>query len=207
MDPSRASHDVEFLRDLLGRTRRRVDPHAFHMVLWGGLVLLAYPVLNALQNAERMREMLVVGGIALGLGVLGSLLLEWRLRHGPRLEAEDTALSRHVARIVLVNVLAGAVLSVLAPASRWIEGWSVPVVWGFVYASMAIHIGLVYSRDFVWSGVFLFAGACAAMFLPAHAGYVLGPVMGLGMIVPGVLAERRVQRLRREDLERGPGTA
>ncbi len=36
------------------------------------------------------------------------------------------------------------------------------------------------------------------MALPDVQGWILGPVMGLGMIVPGVMAERRVRRLREE---------
>ena len=39
----------------------------------------------------------------------------------------------------------------------------------------------------------------SACLVPSHSGFILGPFMGLGMIVPGVMAERRVARLGREN--------
>ena len=40
--------------------------------------------------------------------------------------------------------------------------------------------------------------AVAAMGFPDINGYILGPAMGLGMIIPGMMAEKRVRRLQAE---------
>jgi hypothetical protein len=197
----RAREDVDFLRDLMARARQRVDPHAFHLVLWGAIVLVGYPLINWLQNEGRMTAMAVVGGIALLAGGVASALLEARLGGRGRVEGEDTGVGRAVGRIVAANVAAGMVLGALAPSTGFVAGPTVPILWGLVYASIAFHVGMLCSREYVWSGLAIFLGACGAMFVPLHAGYVLGPVMGLGMIVPGVIAERRVRLLQREDRE------
>jgi hypothetical protein len=204
------SSDVEFLRGLLARAQRRVDPHAFHVVHWGAIVLVWYPLANWFQERGNGLAMNIVGGAALLLGAVLSTVLEARLKGRSRIEGEDHALGRHFGRVIGANVAAATVLSVVGPVSGFVPGPYVPVVWGLAYASMAFHTGLVYSRGFAWSGVAIFLGTCVAMFFPEQAGYVLGPVMGLGMIVPGVLAERRVRRLRMEDGARatddaGPG--
>jgi hypothetical protein len=202
-----AAKDVAFLRDLMARAQRRIDPHAFHFVLWGTLVLVWYPAINWLQDRGRLTHMAVVGGVGLLLGVVGSAFLGARVARRTRVAGEDTAVGDRIGAVVMANVAAGVALSVFAPATDLVHGRAVPILWGLVYASIAFHVGMLYSRDFVWSGVAIFAGAVAAMFVPHAAGYVLGPVMGLGMIVPGLLAERRVRRLSREDAEHAVGPA
>jgi hypothetical protein len=206
-DSKDAAKDVAFLTELMARAQRRVDPHAFHLVLWGALVFVWYPVLNWLQDQGRHTEMAVFGGVGLLLGVVGSTVLGARIAKRTRLEGADHALADRIGAVVGANVAAAVVLSVIAPSTQFVHGRTVPIVWGLAYASIAFHVGMLYSKDFVWSGLGIFAGACAAMFVPDAAGYVLGPVMGLGMIVPGVLAERRVRRLSKEDAEDAVGTA
>jgi hypothetical protein len=205
--PQDAAKDVEFLRELVTRAQRRVDPHAYHLVLWGALVLVWYPVVNWLQDQRRFTEMSVVGGIGLLLGIVGSTVLSSRVAKRTRVEGQDHALADRIGTVVGANVGVGVVLSVLAPATRFVDGEAVPILWGLVYASIAFHIGMLYSKEFVWSGIGMFLGACAAMFVPHAAGYVLGPVMGIGMIVPGLVAERRVRRLGREAAEHAVGSA
>ncbi|HZM00981.1 MAG TPA: hypothetical protein VFD43_12095, partial [Planctomycetota bacterium] len=136
------------------------------------------------------------GGTALGLGFLLSLFRELRLRRQPRLDAENTFVGQQVAWITAACLAAGFVLSAVAPAFGFVAGENVPIIWGLVYANLAAMVGIVYERDFLFSGLFIFAGVVAAICLQPWAGYVLGPIMGLGMIVPGLRAERRVRALR-----------
>ena len=58
---------------------------------------------------------------------------------------------------------------------------------------------LRYSREYLVSAAVIFAGCIGAMFRPELSGLILGPCMGLGMIVPGVISERRVRRMMAED--------
>lgn len=194
-DARRAARELDLIRDVIARTRRHVDPHAFHYVHWGAIVLVWYPVSNALQNAGRLREMAAVGVAAVVLGFVLSAVREARLGKARRLAGEDVGLARRVGYVVLANVVAGFVLSGLAPATGFVEGENVPIVWGLVYANLAFTTGLIYERDFLVAGAAIFAGTVVAMLFPRFNGYILGPVMGLGMIVPGLRAEARVRRL------------
>lgn len=198
IDRDGAARDVRYIREVLARTHGRIDPHAFHFVAWGAIVLVWYPVTNLCERAGRMD---VYAGTCVAAAVLGTLLslgLERRLsrRVGvSRLGAEESLVARQVATITGLCVAAGVLLSALGPALRFIEGRDVPVVWGLVYAVMASMFGVVYSREWLWAGVAIFAAAVAAMALPEWNGVILGPIMGLGMIVPGLAAERRVRRM------------
>jgi hypothetical protein len=190
-----ASADLEFIKRIMQRTHARVDPHAFHFVLWGSLVLVTYPLLNALELSGHGMVRAWIGGGALVLGMVGSALFEM-LGRKPRLEGENTFVARQIVLIVFANILVASFLSAAGPATGFIPYSYVSVVWGFVYANIAFMIGVVYTREYLVAGIAICAGAVLALFLTKYAGFILGPFMGLGMIVPGVMAERRVRRLR-----------
>ena len=191
-----ALDDLRFIRTVMDRTHRRIDPHAFHFVHWGAIVLVWFPLGAWFQQQGRPERLLPLGAVALGLGFLLSLLRELALRRQPRLDGENTFVGQQVAWITAACIGAGSVLSAVAPAFGFVAGENVPIVWGLVYANLALMIGIVYERDFLVSGVVIFAGTVVAICLQPWAGYVLGPVMGLGMILPGLRAERRVRALR-----------
>ena len=41
MNTEVAGNDLRYIREVLERTHRRIDPHAWHFVLWGTIVLLS----------------------------------------------------------------------------------------------------------------------------------------------------------------------
>ena len=94
---------------------------------------------------------------------------------------------------------AAILLNVVAPLAGILPVELVPLIWGFAYAHIAFGVGVVYSREFLVSAAVIFAGCIGAMFLPEFNGLILGPCMGLGMIVPGVISERRVRKMMAEE--------
>lgn len=198
VDRESAARDVRLVREVLERTQRRVDPHAFHFVAWGAIVSVWYPLANLFERSGRMDLYAATGAVAIVLGTGLSFALERRLRRrfgASRVGAEESVAARQVAAVTAVCIAGGVALSALGPALGFIEGRDVPTLWGLVYAAMASMYCVVYSREWLWAGAGIFAGAVAAMAFPDWNGVILGPVMGLGMIVPGVVAERRVRRM------------
>lgn len=187
--------DLHFIRDVLARTEARVDPHAFHFVMWGALVLVCYPLLNWFELGGRFRSMLWLGAGALVVGTALSCLLEIRLARRPRLSGENTFVGRQVVKIVWLNVGLAALLSAIGPGTGLIPDHAVSLVWGFAYANMAYMVGVVYRPEYLVAGLAIALGTLVAWFVPSYRGFILGPFMGLGMIIPGIMAERRVARL------------
>ena len=197
-----AAGDLEFIRDVVDRTDRRVDPHAFHYVHWGAIVLIWYPLANWFQMQGMHAWMIGLGIGALVLGILLSAVREILLARNPRLVGENTSLAQQMMLVTFACIGAGVVLSTLAPPFHFIEGKHIPTLWGRVYANMAVMIGIIYRREFLYAGLFIFAGAIAGLILPSHNGFILGPAMGLGLMVPGLAAVRRVKRMRTDAGER-----
>ena len=199
MDADGAADDLSFIRAVMERAQRRIDPHAFHFVHWGALVLVSYPAINLLERAGQREAMSWVGGAMLLLGMLLSGIREWRLSKRPRLLGGESLVERQVLQVVWGSLGAAAIVSFFGPATGFITHREVAIVWGFAYANLAFMVGVVYSREYLQSGLLIFAGTILAMVFEEWNGVILGPFMGLGMIVPGVMAERRVRRMAAEE--------
>lgn len=198
MDARTAENDLAFLRSVLDRTRRRVDPHAFHFVAWGAIVLVWYPAQNALElRGAPAAWQIGLGTASLLLGATIGAVGEMRLARRTDLPPEDEPFSRQVILAVWGALLPAVLLSFLGPALQLFEGQRVPLVWGLAYAAMAWTIGVVYSREFLFGAAWIFMGCLAALAAPEWAGFALGPTMGLGLLVPGLVAMRRVRADRR----------
>lgn len=195
-----AARELEFIRGILDRTQRRIDPHAFHFVGWGAVVLVWFPLANLFEIQERPGSWsLALSVAAVVAGVAWGMIGEWRLARRGGGEAEDTVFSRQVDLIVGGTIGPAALLSAIGPATGSIPGEAVPVVWGFAYAVLAYSMGVVYSREYLWSGIVIFAASVAALISVQFAGFILGPAMGLGLLVPGLISERRVRARREAD--------
>ncbi len=225
METANAQQDLAFVKDIVEKTSRRIDAHAFHCVHWGLIVLIWYPLANwfwhqwvaakdaadaavkAGTDATIHKEAMVtwltchigIGVASVILGTILSIVRGAKLSKKPRLAGSNTFISNQLGIIAGANLVAGFILSGVAPANEFIAGENVPIVWGFVYANMAFMMGVAYGRDFLISGIAIFAGCITAIFLQDYNGYILGPVMGLGMVVPGLRAEARVRQLRAAD--------
>ncbi len=190
--------DLAYIRRVLAQTERRVDPHAAHFLIWGLLVLVSYPAMNALCLAGSFKTTAIVGACALAIGIVGSMVLGARLKANPRLEGQNTHVAAQVQWIVFANLVVALIVGSAGPGIGWIHPQSTPVVWGFAYANMAFMLGVVYRPEYRLAGGAILCATLAAMTWMRYSGFILGPAMGLGMIVPSWMAERRVALIARE---------
>jgi hypothetical protein len=193
--PDAARTDLAYIKHIVTRAQQRVDPHAFHFVHWGAIVLVWFPLANVFEHMGHLDWMGALGACALLVGILLSVVREKRLSRRVRLPDEDPFVGDQVMWIAFVSIGAGMVLSIAAPALRFMDGHDVPTLWGLIYANLAAMTGIVYRREFLWSGLAIFLATIAAMVWPEWNGAILGPVMGLGLLVPGWRAEQRVRAL------------
>lgn len=203
MNTDSANRDLEFIKRIMTKTHRRIDTHAFHNIHWGIIVFIWFPLANLFQDLGRHRWQIVLGVSAILLGFAMSAFREHRMRKTPRLSGENTFITKQTVLIVYPTVLVGMILSAVAPAFDFIDGSNVPIIWGLIYANMAFMMGVIYTKEFLYSGIAIFVGVIAAIVLQPYNGYILGPFMGLGLIVPGVIAEKRVALMLEEENAEG----
>ena len=113
METNQAKQDLDFIQSILQRSQRRIDPHAFHFVHWGWIVLLWYPTSNWLILAGHNRAAIGLGIGSVLLGLTIGTIREARLSKNPRLAGEDTFISRQVMLITAGSIVTGIVLIAL----------------------------------------------------------------------------------------------
>lgn len=192
MNPDQALGELRQLESLLTRASRRLDPHAFHYVHWGCIVLAWYPLENLVTRMGHDAWRLPIGVCAVGLGMLLSLLREKRLQRSERVAREDPALTKRILLAVYGCVAVGVLFSALLPSLGLLASDRVVTIWGLVYVNIAFVSGLLYRSSFLWAALFILVGVVLAVLFPAYAGFILGPFAGLGMIVPGRRAESSI---------------
>ena len=198
MDTESAQSDLAFVKEVVQKTSQRIDAHAFHCVHWGLIVLVWYPVGNWFWHQDMLAWYIGIGVASVVLGTILRIVRGAKVSKHPRVPGGNTFISKQLAHIAFANLMAGFVLSGVAPATDFIDGEHVPIIWGLVYANMAFMMGVAYSRDFMIAGVGIFVGCILAIVFQDYNGYILGPFMGLGMLLPGLRAEARVRQLARE---------
>ncbi len=199
MDKQTAAADIDYIAGIVRRTHARIDTHSFHCVHWGVIVLIWYPLSNWLGQQEYYKAVIGVGIGSVVMGMILSGVREALLAKNPRLTGENTFISKQVIQVVYASIGAGMILSAVSTPLGFIDGENIPIVWGLVYANLAFMMGVVYTREYLIAGAVIFVGSVLAMWQAQYNGYILGPFMGLGLIIPGIMGERRVRKLIEDD--------
>lgn len=199
MDSHAARRDLELVKDIVQRASQRIDAQAFHSVHWGVIVLIWFPLANYWESQGNMDAYTWTCGLGVASGAILSTVRGTLANRKPRLPGGNTQVSNQLAWIAFANLFAGIALSSIAPATGFIDGRNVPIIWGLVYANMTFMMGLAYSRDFMISGLCIMLGCLASILYQPYNGYILGPCMGFGMLIPGLRAEARVRRFLAAD--------
>ena len=72
-------------------------------------------------------------------------------------------------------------------------------LWAMVYSIALSITGIIYSKEWLWGGIGIFAGMVAAFIIKDYAYLILGFAMGLGCIVPAIIAQKRYLKQKREN--------
>ncbi len=201
MEHPDVAEDLRVIRKVLEMTHRRVDPQMFHAIIWGAIVLVWFPAMNYLELKGLRRGQLYAGIAAVGVGTLTSTILGFLAGRVPRLTASNTRLAAQCGAAVACFVISGMLLSFAIPTLVPGGERFIPHLWGLLYSLLLMMLGVFYSREFFFCGLLVFAATVAALAWAAWSGFILGGAIGIGCIVPGVIAERRVSRMRRERLD------
>ena len=87
-------------------------------------------LMSVLARGGAARWLAATVCVAVVCGCILSIAREVRLGRKPRLQGEDTFITRQVTFLVYGLVGAGVVLSATAPATGFVAGPNVPIIWG-----------------------------------------------------------------------------
>ena len=170
MQEQQIADDLKFIRSMVERTQRRIDPGAPIMITWGVICLVGYPLsewLAATGRHQWINALWLV--LTLLVGTPLSALFGYRIGRRSVTAGVKSHISRQLGWVWLILVPNG-------------------VVWTLLLPRLAPHAGVV-----------VFVSVVVAALVQYRAGMILGLAMGLGCIVPAVIALRRERRWNSED--------
>lgn len=196
MEPAQLNEDLRFIRSMVERTQSRIDPGAPFLITWGLICLVGFPLSGWLQETGRADQVNALWLILALVGASLSSLFGYRIARRRQSEGVSSYISKQIGWVWWLLVPNGIVWSALASSLDPKLG---VFVWAGVYGIGLAMMGILYSKEWLLAGIGVFVAIPMAALLRPHSSTILGVMMGLGCIVPALIALRRQRRWKTAD--------
>lgn len=197
MENKDLSDDLKFMRSAIERTRQDFDPGAIGMVAWGVACFIGYTAAHFLTTSTHYNWLWPIWISVLATAGCINVVYDIKIRKKEKRTGMVSLLSKQIGWVWAVAVLHGVVWSVLGLFTDWYGGPG--FLWALVYSIALSATGIIYSKEWLFGGLGVLVGMVVAFFVKPYAYLILGLAMGLGCIVPAIIAHRRYRRLVREN--------
>ncbi|MHC5060273.1 MAG: hypothetical protein ACYTFK_04210 [Planctomycetota bacterium] len=192
--------DLKFIRSMVERTHREIDPEAFSMIIWGLICMVIYfgiyfLVINKMFNwiPYVLFPSLAVGGIVGGIS-------SYRVSKRQKARGMISQIWKQLNWVWLILLPNAVLWNILGLFNDYFGGPG--FLWAAVYAIALSMTGILYSKEWLYGGIAIFVAIIVAFFIRPYSYLILGAVMGLACIIPSIIAHRR---FRRSEKEHGQG--
>jgi hypothetical protein len=189
-----AADDLKFMRSVIEKTCRKIDPGWPIMITWGLIIMIGFPVLYLLKIRQldnwlwRIQWLLVVIGFSISI----YFVIKATMRE--RKAGLISKLSKQLYCICLILSANGIIWTCLDLFRDHIGGFGFGFLWTAICGIELSMIGILYSREWLYGGIAIFAGIIAASFTEPYAYVILGIVTGLACIIPAIIAQRNYRK-------------
>jgi hypothetical protein len=108
-------------------------------------------------------------------------------------------LSKQISWVWMIVLAHGVVWSTLGLFFDFFGGPG--FLWALVYSIALSITGVIYSKEWLWGGIGIFAGMVAAFIIKDYAYLILGLAMGLGCIIPAIIAQKNYRKQEKENAQ------
>ena len=198
MDKNQLAEDIKFMRRIVERTHRRIDPGAPIMITWGTICMIGMPGTQWLVN-HGMQDW--IGRMWIGLSAIGfalTLLFVYQIRKRELAHGVSSVISGQIGLVWNILWPNGVLWTVLG---LYTDPYGGPgFLWAALYGIGLSMMGILYSKEWLIAGIAVFISIPIAKFALPYSYTILGVVMGLACIVPGMIALRRMRQWEAEDV-------
>jgi len=196
MEEKQLAEDLKFMRSMIERTHREIDPEAPVMIVWGLICMIGYPATQFLATPQLYKWMWPMWTILWVIGVSVTIYSGVKVARRERQSGLVSQLSKQIGWIWLILVVNGTIWTLMGLFKDYFGGPG--FLWAAIYGFALSIMGILYSKEWLYGGIAIFIAILAAFVIKFHAYVVLGIVMGLGCIIPALIAQKRWRRLREQ---------
>ncbi len=191
------AENLQFMRVAIERTRRDFDPEAPVMIVWGLVCMIGYTTIYFLVMRELYKWIWPVYLPLLAIGLCVTVVSGIRVSRRQKKAGLVPQISNQIGWVWMVVLAHGVLWSTLGLFFDFFGGPG--FLWAMVYSIALSITGIIYSKEWLWGGIGIFAGMVTAFIIKDYAYLILGFAMGLGCIVPAIIAQKRYLKQKREN--------
>ena len=192
-----AADDLKFMRSVIEKTCRKIDPGWPIMITWGLILMIGFPLLYFLKIRQldnwlwHIQWLLVVIGFSISIYFITKAIKQ------ERKAGLISKLSKQIYWIFIILSANGIIWTCLDLFRDHIGGFG--FLWTAICGIELSMVGILYSREWLYGGIAIFAGIIAAYFTEPYAYAILGIVTGLACIIPAIISQRNYREQEKED--------
>ena len=191
------AENLGFMRSVVEKTHREIDPEAPVMIVWGLVCMIGYTAIYFLVMHELYKWIWPVYLPLLVIGACVTVVSGIRVSKRQKKVGLVPRLSKQIGWVWMIVLAHGVVWSTFGLFFDFFGGPG--FLWAMVYSIALSITGIIYSKEWLWGGIGIFAGMVAAFIIKDYAYLILGLVMGLGCIIPAIIAQRNYRKQEKEN--------
>jgi hypothetical protein len=192
-----ADDNLKFMRSVVEKTHKEIDPEAPVMIVWGLVCMIGYTAIYFLVMHQLYKWIWPVFLPLLAIGACVTIVSGIRLSKRQKKAGLVPQLSKQIGWVWIIVLAHGVVWSMLGLFFDFFGGPG--FLWAIVYSIALSVIGIIYSREWLFGGIGIFVGMVVAFIIKDYAYLILGIAMGLGCIIPAIIAQRNYHKQEKEN--------
>jgi len=192
-----AADDLKFMRSVIEKTCRKIDPGWPAMITWGLILMIGFPVLYFLKIRQLDNWLWHVQWLLVVIGFSISIYFVTKAIKRERNAGLISKLSKQIYWIIIILSANGIIWTCLDLFRDHIGGFG--FLWTAICGIELSMVGILYSREWLYGGIAIFAGITAALFTDPYAYVILGIVIGPACIIPAIISQRNYLKQEKED--------
>lgn len=196
-NPTALTEDIKFMRSVIDKTCRKIDPGWPTLITWGLIIIIGFPLLYFLKIQQldnwvwRIQWLIAVSGFSISAYFVFKAILR------ERKAGIISKLSRQIYLVFLILSANGFIWTYLDLFRDNIGGFG--FLWTAITGIELTMIGILYSREWLYGGLAIFSGIIAARFTEPYAYYILGIVTGFACIIPAIISQINYHKQEKEN--------
>jgi hypothetical protein len=192
-DKTVLTDDIKFMRSVIEKTYRVIEPGSTLFIVLGLIFLTGLPAMQFLLTSPQLKVFIqpmwiILWVIGAAVGIFGGFTSEIREKKSGYV----SQLSNQIGFIWYILLLNGTIWAGLALFN--ISFGNPAFLWALILGFGLSVTGILSSKEWLFAGVAIFIAILAAAIIEHYAYVILGIVMGLGCIIPAIIAKRNYNK-------------